>query len=416
MVSCVKKLSNKIINRLRRIPVFNKVYFYVRSIKKRTKILRLPYGTVMDYCIESGWEIHVVEEERQRMVYKPPYFEAGEGREYFLTSPPIYVAVLNNAMALGGTGVVITDKKILLDAVGRNTDGRIQFVSGPLIDCGERKFMLEVQPDVWQQEEAINLCGFAATNYFHLTVEILSRLRYLDMIGGISNEVPILIDAGTKQYRQMEQLINSLCQGRKVIYIPEGVRVEVGILIQPSMNAWMPMNIKAGGFLQVQDNLIAESAIRNIRQHAEQYIKRQSNRKIFISRKSTTFKRVLNEEEILPLFRQAKYEIVYAEELSWIEQIEVFSSAKCIVGASGAALTNLLYCNPGTVLGCILPEKYNFYIYSTIHHMIGGKALFLDVDVVAKYLNISGDSYLVDTERCKRFIAALEQLCGEELC
>ena len=228
--------------------------------------------------------------------------------------------------------------------------------------------------------------------------------------------MPILIDAGTKQYRQMEQLINSLCQGRKVIYIPEGVRVEVGILIQPSMNAWMPMNIKAGGFLQVQDNLIAESAIRNIRQHAEQYIKRQSNRKIFISRKSTTFKRVLNEEEILPLFRQAKYEIVYAEELSWIEQIEVFSSAKCIVGASGAALTNLLYCNPGTVLGCILPEKYNFYIYSTIHHMIGGKALFLDVDVVAKYLNISGDSYLVDTERCKRFIAALEQLCGEELC
>ena len=55
-----------------------------------------------------------------------------------------------------------------------------------------------------------------------------------------------------------------------------------------------------------------------------------------------------NHETIARVMQQNGLEVVFPERLSLREQIALFSSARTVVGAHGAALVNLVFCNPGT--------------------------------------------------------------------
>ena len=72
--------------------------------------------------------------------------------------------------------------------------------------------------------------------------------------------------------------------------------------------------------------------------------------KIFISRRNAKRRRLLNEAELELELRARGFISVQAEQLSVAEQAKVFSSAKCVVGAHGAGLTNLVFAPPGGLL------------------------------------------------------------------
>ena len=196
----------------------------------------------------------------------------------------------------------------------------------------------------------------------------------------------------------------------KVIYVPEYKRVLCKTLIQLSMNTWMPINVRKKDDFRISDNIISISAITNIRKISEEYRCVSSGKKIFISRKNTNLSRITNEEKVADLFRKRGFEIVHTEDLSYKQQVELFSAAICVVGATGAAMTNLVYCNPNTVFGCIIPKKYDFCIYSSIAHMVGMRMLFLDAKVIRSGIAISLDQCKVDIDECCGYIDELEKM------
>jgi len=71
-------------------------------------------------------------------------------------------------------------------------------------------------------------------------------------------------------------------------------------------------------------------------------------RKIFIGRGEAKHRPLIHEMEIWAQLQNRGFESVKCEKLSVQEQAEVFSSAEVVVGAHGAALTNLVFCRPGT--------------------------------------------------------------------
>ena len=85
------------------------------------------------------------------------------------------------------------------------------------------------------------------------------------------------------------------------------------------------------------------------------------------------------------------------------EQVKLFSEASCVVSATGAALTNIIYCNEGTIIGCIIPQKYHFYLYSTLASLVKCKSIFLDAKIVSKTNYSSTDTFFVDEEKCLRY-------------
>jgi capsular polysaccharide biosynthesis protein len=65
--------------------------------------------------------------------------------------------------------------------------------------------------------------------------------------------------------------------------------------------------------------------------------------RIFISRSATKYKRLANEDQLLPLIERYGFSVVQTETMSFPQQVQTFSKAKVILGAHGAGMTNLLF-------------------------------------------------------------------------
>ena len=78
---------------------------------------------------------------------------------------------------------------------------------------------------------------------------------------------------------------------------------------------------------------------------------------IYISRKGAQWRKFLDEESVEQVLASNNFDIVQPEQMTFREQIQLFKGARTIVGISGAALTNCLFCQPGSRLLCFMPEN-----------------------------------------------------------
>ncbi|MDF1792836.1 MAG: glycosyltransferase family 61 protein [Thalassobaculaceae bacterium] len=66
-------------------------------------------------------------------------------------------------------------------------------------------------------------------------------------------------------------------------------------------------------------------------------------RRLFVHRRSANHRRIRNVEEVKALLGRHGFETVYPEEMTFDAQIELFAQAEAVIGAQGAAMTNLLF-------------------------------------------------------------------------
>lgn len=102
----------------------------------------------------------------------------------------------------------------------------------------------------------------------------------------------------------------------------------------------------------------------------------RSKRKIYISRRDTGKRKMLNEEALEALLIDKGYEIVSLSGKSFAEQIALFKSAEKIIAPHGAGLANIIFCNPGTQVVELANHTYMNSCFSCI-----GQVLELDYTV-----------------------------------
>lgn len=83
-------------------------------------------------------------------------------------------------------------------------------------------------------------------------------------------------------------------------------------------------------------------------------------RRIYLTRNDGGRRRIINENEITPLLEHYGFEYIAPATLSVEQQIRLFAEAEVIIGPHGAALSNLVYANPGTrVIEFFSPDYVN---------------------------------------------------------
>ena len=68
-----------------------------------------------------------------------------------------------------------------------------------------------------------------------------------------------------------------------------------------------------------------------------------SGKRLWLSRKFSDRRFLINEDDIAPLLEDYGIEIIYPEKLTYQEQVETYRKAEFIGGVAGAALANILY-------------------------------------------------------------------------
>lgn len=224
----------------------------------------------------------------------------------------------------------------------------------------------------------IVISGKFSRNFYHEVYENLIKLLVLDECN-IPPEVPIIVDDIVSEISSLKRLFEILTinSKRNVIYIgrKDLFRIHDAFIITPVNRLTSHLKNRDTLFLEdfVYDSLYLNKMRKTVLCHISKCTKPDN---VFISRHNVS-KRQFNEDDVLGRLKDCGFECVCPELMSFDEQVSLFNGAKFIIGGSGAAFSNLLFCEPGCKVLCIVDSvKYGFPIFSTIAYLTGCKMVY----------------------------------------
>lgn len=384
------------------------------SIDGYVKFIRIMGG--IEYCEENTQQYKILNENEKIEVVLPRCFEERENEKKTLVdSPLIYFTIFVEVDIYGDTNL-ISKKNIALSDMyymdkGKN---RYDIEGGCLVSSSRKGKWIRVAYKTTEEivDTAIYCVGLACKNYFHFTFEILSRLAFIDTVEEYL-PYPILVDAAALSIPQLKDLFDriNICQ-HPIIPVEQYSRVHVRRLLYVSRNLWMPPNFRLGTVVTERDYMFSNSVVGNIRKRILNECGETDKtlcKKIYLSRRNCQNQRLVNADEIEKIFSDYGFQIIFPEELSFKEEVEIFHNADIIVGATGAAFTNIVYCREGAKVGIIIPSSNDVYFFSNIANMVGVEFTVLGADIVTKGSYTSLDSFVLDADKCKRFVHAVAE-------
>jgi hypothetical protein len=80
---------------------------------------------------------------------------------------------------------------------------------------------------------------------------------------------------------------------------------------------------------------------------------------IYISRSREFVRNINNENILIPLLKNINFNIIFMEDYTFREQIDIFANSKLIIAPHGAALTYSIFCNKNAHVIEIIPPNNN---------------------------------------------------------
>lgn len=178
-----------------------------------------------------------------------------------------------------------------------------------------------------------------SAGYFHWLTDVLSRIELgLESL----SEYPILLPSSFSNISFIADTIAVL--NIPVIYISPSSRYKVRELVLTSYAA------PTGNYNErILHNIVGrlQDSLLRVKGGCYPSIKK---RRVYVSRAKSYRRKVSNESELIPLLKDFGFDIVYPEDVCFMDQVLLFSSASILVGLHGAGLTNMLFMKPGGVI------------------------------------------------------------------
>ena len=181
-------------------------------------------------------------------------------------------------------------------------------------------------------------------NYFHWLTEVLCRLALLE----ISDEpYDYIYTPQDRDYIKGTLGLWGIPQEKIITPLNDSSYIQADTIIIPSLVC--NTILKSVYFsCYVQPHLI-KYVINKLLTAAKQFpSEHQDSRRIFISRKDATQRKLLNEEDVFALLKPHGFVRYELERLSVTQQILLFHNAEIIISPQGTGLANCIFCTPET--------------------------------------------------------------------
>ncbi len=384
----------------------------IRKIVERDRISVYPLAGLYTYARQNGL---IVEEYPPERVYlhRPHVVgqlevELPEGEAF---CPRPFVAELNDAMITGDANLIISHDGILLNDELVDFPSEEYGIKSHYIKFRHQNKVLltNKRPRFKKIRKGILISCDHSFNYFHWLVETLPKLLLVDSIGRF-NDVPLLIPNGLHENLEAA-LMKVNINGRHIIRLQCGEAYKVKQLIYPSALSRVLDHYK-GKLSFNTDIVLSHKWVYAVSKTMRLVTDKKPWRKLFLTRRKG-IRSLSNLQEVEQLLFENQYEIVELDGLSINTQVTLFSQASVVIAPSGAALTNMLFCRPGTKVIALTSnhELTNYYLWSQVASIAGldlttisGQRLYNITNIYAVH-----DDYIIDLKILDDTIKSLEK-------
>ncbi|WP_316896963.1 glycosyltransferase 61 family protein [Pseudodesulfovibrio indicus] len=237
-------------------------------------------------------------------------------------------------------------------------NARIQFRSRPLAEHARKRFCIfgadqrvvensllnvpetydrSLQSDFRLGEEGVTyiFLGEMLLHYGHMLLESCSRMWVLEHVKQLAGaNVEFVFINSCQRRNAVDQLLGLVEQVAPVRMIPHNRQcIQISRLMVPS-----PMFIAVRGYCHPEQGNVLRNLFAPLAEH------NRTADKIYFSRRKLSKKQrsLINEAEIEKVFTAHGYEVVHPQELSFGEQIGLYSQVRAMAGVEGSAIHNTL--------------------------------------------------------------------------
>ena len=286
------------------------------------------------------------------------YLTAPHDRYVF---PDIFVTTVRDAVVTGETNLILTGEEALChdlydfprDYTSEELHGRT--VINLKTSC-VRWLVNDASPESVPVAAAfVDAC---ALNYAHWMTEVLPRIC-LFCSEDRFRDVPIVVNDGLHQ-NLMASLFVVTAPGRTIITLPAGRALRVERLFVVSPTGYVPFERRTNKLSGHSHGVFSPHAFRVLRERVKAWMPEaeegsSSPQNIYL-RRNSGIRKVINGSEIERLLAERGFAVVEPEHLTFAQQVKLFANADMVVGGSGAALANLVFCPPDTLIVVLISK------------------------------------------------------------
>lgn len=324
----------------------------------------------------SGFHYHKIESNRRTRVCPVQYLGEKEVEPFETHLPDTYWAELTDASIIGASSVVISKDGIMLyDMLAHRhqykanmTDNGLCLIGGSPKHIGDYYIYNYLPNGTLEIPTAISLACNMSNNYYHFMLQVASRFYLLSKVE-INQTVPLVLDEQVMKIPQMKEVVEALnIDNRKIILIKKNQLLKVNTLYVISEPNVIVPNSFARGERRTENFAFDKNALDYLKYTLMKRIPSCDDiypKRAFLSRKGCS-KRRCNEEELEPVLSKFGFESLQTGNLTIAQQIALFSNVEHVIGGSGAAFTNLLFCNEGAKATLFMSGPYNVTCFSSL--------------------------------------------------
>lgn len=352
------------------------------------------------YSTFNGGSYTVIRAKRRGISPTIIYGPNESSQQLSVDMPDSFISELSNVYVFGNCDSILDrENKIIINDFLYDIDSKFSPSSQIVYGAYKNKALVRNFPVGHNTIKAgISIVADFSNNYYHLTHEVLVKLYRLQRMD-IPQNIPILVDECIQRIPQFKQAFDSVFDGsRTIIWIPQNQFVSVEHLYYLSPTHVFPGQVKNIKDLRYEDNAFDAETLRSCKDLFLSYnltpsVEKESPKRIFISRKGHE-RRSYNEDELFEVAKKYGFIKVLPETLSFAEQVNLFHNADVIIGASGAAFANLLFCHERAKAVIFFSMKVNSPTFTISSYLSNSKLYYL----IGSMINSNSTPYAVHTD------------------
>ncbi|WP_415391181.1 glycosyltransferase family 61 protein [Porticoccus sp. Uisw_050_02] len=280
--------------------------------------------------------------------------------------PEIFVTTIADAMVIGSSNFVHTNQAIIGHNLFRiSHDYTSEELHGRLYVNAKKQLVTRlssIETDMTIDQGAL-FTDAVSTNYAHFMTELLPKV-FVYTQSHPNKATPLIIDYEL-HINLMQALEMVVGEDAQLIGLEKGEPLQVKSLQVVSSCGYVPFGRRphTNHFSDHSHGIFSPSVLLGMRDLIKSKVATLSSnteanvthKKIWIKRNST-YRNVSNTDEIQSALITQGFMVIEPEKLSFVEQVTIFSNADMIVGATGAAFANLIFCKPETKIIILISE------------------------------------------------------------